>query len=322
MKIKKASPITKTPAAKTGVRVYRSDSARLAHIGNGDGVGAGVGRDHAAQLKHAQRLLAEGLLAGAAQVLGLLDAGVADHVFKIFHAGSLFLAQVHHGGDDLVIAADLALDDGLAVDQADDGTQAQQFPRKGGGSRNAAALLHLAEAVGSQDDLHLVHLDFKFVEDVAQLGAVAQFAGQLADVPAEHHRIGVAVQQVNPHLVLGALFPEHPLGDDGVVIGGGAAAVDADVDHVGVAGVHIFTVLLTELDGGDGCGGRHALGLAHQSVEFLVVAAHPLQVIGAVQQDVEAHDVDAVLVGQRLGDVARGVGQDRDFVHSNPHFHS
>ena len=132
----------------------------------------------------------------------------------------------------------------------------------------------------------------------------------------------MAVQQVDLHLVLGALLPQHALGDDRVVVGGRAGPVDGDMDHVGVAGVHILAVFLAELDGGDGRGGGHALGLAHQLVEFFVGAADPLEVIDTVQQDVEAHDVDAVLVGQRLGDVAGGVGQDGDFVHSSPHFHS
>ena len=57
------------------------------------GVGAGVGRDHAAQLKHGQRRLAKGLAAGLFQISGLRDVGVADHILKILHIPGALLAH-------------------------------------------------------------------------------------------------------------------------------------------------------------------------------------------------------------------------------------
>ena len=40
-----------------------------------------------------------------------------------------------------------------------------------------------------------------------------------------------------------------------------------------------------------------------------------------IQQDVEAHDVNAVFFGHLLRDIAGGIGQDRDLAHNFPHFH-
>ena len=154
---------------------------------------------------------------------------------------------------------------------------------------------------------------------MADLGTVLQLAGHLAQVPAEHHRIGVGVQQVDLQVVLRALLPQHALGHQGVVVGGGTGFIDGHMDDIGVALVHILAVLLAELDGR--CG-RHTLGCAHLIVELGVGAAFPLNVIHIVQQDVEAHDVDAVLLGQFLRHVAGGIGQDRDLAHNVPHFHS
>ena len=108
-------------------------------------------------------------------------------------------------------------------------------PHDRGGGRDAAALLHLLEAVGSEDDLHLVHLGLKLADDVAELRAVLQFAGHLAQIPAEHHRVGVGVEQMDIQVVFRALLPQHPLGHDGVVVGGRAGAVDGDMDDIGVA---------------------------------------------------------------------------------------
>ena len=123
-------------------------------------------------------------------------------------------------------------------------------------------------------------------------------------------------------MVLRALLPQHPLRHDGVVVGGGAGAVDGHMDDVGVALVHILAVLLTELDGGDGSRGGDALSGPHLVVELLGGVFLALHNILVVQQDMEAHDVDAVFFGQLLRDVAGGVGQNRNFAHSIPHFHS
>ena len=205
------------------------------------------------------------------------------------------------GGDDLVVAAHLALHPGLAVDEGDDGADAHQLAHDRGGGRDAAALLHLLEAVGSEDDLHLVHLGLKLADDVAELRAVLQLAGHLAQIPAEHHRVGVGVEQMDVQVVFRALLPQHPLGHDGVVVGGRAGAVDGDMDDIGVALVHILAVFLTELDGGDGSRGGDALGGAHLVVELLGGVLFTLHDVFVVQQDVEAHNVDAVFSASSCG---------------------
>ena len=94
------------------------------------------------------------------------------------------------------------------------------------------------------------------------------------------------------------------------------------MDDIGVALVHILAVFLTELDGGDGSRGGDAFGCAHLVVELLGGVLFTLHDVFVVQQDMEAHNVDAVFLGQLLRDVAGGVGQNRDFAHSVPHFHS
>ena len=157
---------------------------------------------------------------------------------------------------------------------------------------------------------------------MAELRAVLQFAGHLAQIPAEHHRVGVGVEQMDVQVVFRALLPQHPLRHDGVVVGGRAGAVDGDMDDIGVALIHILAVFLTELDGGDGSRGGDALGGAHLVVELLGGVLFTLHDVFVVQQDVEAHNVDAVFLGQLLRDVAGGVGQNRNFAHSVPHFHS
>ena len=94
------------------------------------------------------------------------------------------------------------------------------------------------------------------------------------------------------------------------------------MDDIGVALVHILAVFLTELDGGDGSRGGNALGGAHLFVELLIGAALTLDIVYIIQQDVKTHNINAVLLGQLLRDVAGGVGQNRNFAHSVPHFHS
>ena len=84
---------------------------------------------------------------------------------------------------------------------------------------------------------------------MADLGTVLQLAGHLAQIPAEHHRIGVRIQQVDLHMVLRALLPQHALCHQGVVVGGTAGLVDGHMDHIGIAFVHILAVFFTELDG-------------------------------------------------------------------------
>ena len=266
--------------------------------------------------------MAELFAAGLGQILHLINGGVTQQILHIVQALGVLLADRDHGGDNLIVTPDLALHLGFAVHHPDDGAQAQQLARKGGSRRDAATLFHLLEAVRSNDDLGPVHLVVELIQHMAQLGAVLELAGHLAEVPAEHHGVGVAVHQMDLHLVFGALFPQHILGHNGVAVGGAAGTVEGNVDHIGITCVHILTVFLAELDGGQGCGGGHALGFPHQVVELLVGAAHPLQVVHTVQSDVDAHNINAILVGQLLRDVAGGVGQDCNFAHNVPHFHS
>ena len=247
---------------------------------------------------------------------------MADHIIKVLHTFAALFGQLHHGGHDLVIAAHLGLYLGLSIDQGDDGADAHQLAHDSGGGRDAAAFLHLLQAVRSENDLHFVHLGLELLNDVADLRAVLQLACHLTDIPAKGHGVGVRVQQVDPQVVLRALLPQHPLGHHGVVVGGGAAAVDGHMDHIGVALVHILAVLFAELDGGDGSRGGNALGGTHLFVELLIGAALTLDIVYIIQQDVKAHNINAVLLGQFLRNIAGGIGQDRDLAHNVPHFHS
>ena len=256
------------------------------------------------------------------QICGLRDLGVADHILKVLHIPGALLAQLHHGGHDFFIAAHLGLYLGLAVDQGNDGAHAHQLAHDGCCGRDAAALFHLPQAVRPQHNLHAVHLLFKFVDDVADLCAVLQLACHLAQIPAEHHRISVRVQQVDVQMVLRALLPQHTLCHQGVVVGGGTGLVDGHMNDIGVALVHILAVFFTELDGRDGGGRGHALCRAHLIVEFGVGAVHTLNIVHIIQQDVETHNINAVLFGHLLRDIAGGISQDRDLAHNFPHFHS
>ena len=294
----------------------------MANVDQRDGVGAGVGGDDAAQREDDERVFAESFAAGPDEVVLLGDVGVTDHIIEVLHALGALFAQVDHGGDDLVVAAHLGLHLGLAVDEGDDGADAHQLTHDGGSGGDAAALLHLLEAEGTEDDLDLVHLRLKLVDDMADLRAVLQLAGHLAHIPAKGHGIGVRVQQVDLQVVLRALFAQHPLRHDGVGVGGGAGAVDGHMDNVRIAFVHVLAVFFAELDGGDGGSGGHALSGTHLIVKFGVGAAFTLHIVHIVQQDVEAHDVDAVFFGHLLRDIAGGIGQDRNLAHNVPHFHS
>ena len=80
--------------------------------------------------------------------------------------------------------------------------------------------------------------------------------------------------------------------------------------------------LSSEADGSDGSRGGNALGGAHLFVELLIGAALTLDIVYIIQQDVKAHNINAVLLGQLLRDIAGGIGQDRDLAHNVPHFHS
>ena len=75
-----------------------------------------LAENDAAQLKGDERRLAEGFAASLFEVGGLRDVGVADHIVEIFHAFAPLLGQLHHGGHDLVITADLGFHLGLAVE--------------------------------------------------------------------------------------------------------------------------------------------------------------------------------------------------------------
>ena len=247
---------------------------------------------------------------------------MADHILKILHIPGTLLAQIHHGGHDFFIAAHLGLYLGLAVNQGNDGTDAHQLAHDGCGGGDAAAFFHLPQAVRPQHDLHAVHLPLKLVDDVADLCAVLQLACHLAQIPAEHHRVGVGVQQMDVQMVLRTLLPQHSLCHQGVVVGGGAGLVDGHMDDIRVALVHILAVLFTELDGRDGSGRGHTLCRTHLVVELGVGAVHTLNIVHIIQQDVEAHDINAVFFGHLLRDIAGGIGQDRDLAHNFPHFHS
>ena len=247
---------------------------------------------------------------------------MADHIIKVLHAFAALFAQLHHGGHHLVIAAYLGFHLGFAVDQGDDGTNAHQLAHNSSSGRDASALFHLLQAVGAQNDLHAVHLLFKLPDHMADLCAVLQLAGHFAQIPTEHHGIGVGVQQMDLQVVLRALFPQHPLCHEGVIVGGRAGFVDGYMNDISIALVHVLAVFFAELDGGDGGSGGHALSGTHLIVKFGVGAAFTLHVVHIVQQDVEAHDVDAVFFGHLLRDIAGGIGQDRNLAHNVPHFHS
>ena len=143
---------------------------------------------------------------------------------------------------------------------------------------------------------------------MADLCTVLQLAGHFAQIPTEHHGIGVGVQQMDLQVVLRALFPQHPLCHEGVIVGGRAGFVDGYMNDISIALVHVLAVFFAELDGGDGGSGGHALSGTHLIVKFGVGAAFTLHVVHIVQQDVEAHDVDAVFFGHLLRDIAGGIG--------------
>ena len=177
-----------------------------------------------------QGTVAELLLALLDQVIHRGNVGAGDHVLEVLvdvvHAAAHVLDQrAGHGG----VAAHLGLHLALAVDQADDGTQAQQLAREGGGSRNTAALLHHLQAEGGKHHLGPGEAIVQHVHHIFQLSAVAQKAGGLADRPAVDEGIGVAIHNVHPQLVAGALLVQQVHAHHGGVVGGAAGGVDAHI---------------------------------------------------------------------------------------------
>ena len=75
--------------------------------------------------------------------------------------------------------------------------------------------------------------------------------------------------------------------------------------HVGVALVHVFAVLLAELDGGDLRGAGHALGGAQHLIKFVKAEVPALHIAHAVQCDDKGQDVDVVLLFQFGGGCRR-----------------
>ena len=132
----------------------------------------------------------------------------------------------------------------------------------------------------------------------------------------------MAVDDLNLHRVAGALLLQQLHGLDGVVVGAGAARVDAQVHQVGIALVRIARVNIAELQLGDGGGGGHALGVAHHLVKLVVGKVLALHVLHTVKVDGEAHDLDAVLIRKLLRNVGTGICQKTYLAHFTSSLHS
>ena len=141
-------------------------------------------------------------------------------------------------------------------------------------------------------------------------------------MPAEHHGIGVAVQHLDAQLVAGAFLGQHLHRLQGVVVGAGTVAVDAQVHQVGVALVHIALVDLAPLQLGDGGRGGHTLGVAHDLVELVVGEILALNVLGAVHVDGEPDEFDPVLFRKLLRNVGGRIRQKANFAHFTSSLHS
>lgn len=297
--------------------------AGMARVDNGNAVGAGVGADNAAQLEHNDRRMAECLFAGLDKLVALGGAGrVSHHVGGVLHGIDAALHPFDHGGGHSGVAAHLGFDLGDARVQADDGADAQQVTHHGSGGADAAGLLHLLQAVCGQADLHAVQALLHLLHAGGKLAAVTHLAGALAQIPAVGHRVGVAVDELDVQLMAGALLGQHLRTFDGVVVGTGSRAVDAQMHQVGIALVHIALVNLAPLQLSDGGGGGHALGVAHHLVKLVIGEILALHVFHAVQVDGEAHDLDAVLVRKLLRNVGTGIRQKTDLAHFTSSLHS
>ena len=124
----------------------------LALVGNGQGVRAGIGAHRAAQLEDIHRRMPELLFAELFQLLEFFRViGVGQLVFGIGQAFHPALHILDHGRSHSRVSPHLGLHPGLAVDQADDGAQAQQLARKSGGSGLGLALCSsIAQAHGTE----------------------------------------------------------------------------------------------------------------------------------------------------------------------------
>ena len=267
--------------------------------------------------------MAKGLFAQLHQLVPLGSAGgVGYHIGGVLHRIDAALHPFDHGRGHSGITAHLGLDLGDTGVQADDGTDAQQVAHHGSGSADAAGLLHLLQAVSRQANLHAVQLALQLVHTGGKLAAVAHLAGTLAEIPAVGHRIGVAVDDLNLQLMVGALLGQHLGALDGVVVGAGTGGVDAQVHQVGVALVHIALVNFAPLQLGDGGGGGHALGLAHHLIKLVVGKVLALHILGAIQVDGEAHHLNAVFVRKLLRNIGTGIRQKTDLAHFTSSLHS
>ena len=295
----------------------------MSFIDDGNGIGAGVGADNAAKLEHDQRRMAERLSAKLSQFIPLGGAGgVGHHVGGVLHRIHAALDPFQHGSRHGGIAAHLCLDLRDTGVQADDGADAQQVTHHCGGGADTAGLFHLLQAVGSKADLYAVQLLLQLTHTGGQLAAVAHLAGTLAEIPAVGHRIILTVDDLDLHCEVGALLLEQLDSLDGVVIGAGAAGVDAQVDQIGIALIDIAGINITELQLGNGRGGRHALRIAHHLVELVVRKVLALHVLNTVKVDGKAHDLDAVLVRKLLRNIGTGIRQKTDLAHFTSSLHS
>ena len=215
-----------------------------------------------------------------------------------------------------------ALDLGDVLTFSGGQADAQQITHHCGGSTDAAGLFHLLQAVGGQADFHAVQLLLQLGHAGGQLAAIAHLAGTLTEIPAVGHGVGVAVDELDVQLMAGALLGQHLRTFDGVVVGTGSRAVDAQMHQVGIALVHIALVNLAPLQLGDGGGGGHALGVAHHLVKLVIGEILALHVFHAVQVDGEAHDLDAVLVRKLLRNIGTGIRQKTNLAHFTSSLHS
>ena len=115
------------------------------------------------------------------------------------------------------------------------------------------------------------------------------------------------IDQMNLHLVAGALVFQQFGSLYGVIVCAGTTGVDAQVHKVLYTSVYIFGIDIHPFQLGDGGGGGYAFGLAHHLIELVVGHVFAFQVFLAVQHNVEPNHINAVFIGQFLRNVGAGI---------------
>ena len=197
------------------------------------------------------------------------------------------------------------------VPQLDAGLQVQQVGAQRGHGGAAAALYHIVQTVQHKAGFHLFGV---LVQSRHHIVQILHGTAQLQSLQNHQTLAAAQVPGVNyPHIweILG--------GNKGILVAGGEAGTQADVD-VAVAAVRVFPEQLL-IDGNtSGGGGAETAAVGNVPENFRRGDGHIVQVLLVLLHHNQGNQINMVLFQQLPGQVAGAVGSDFD-VHWTDPFH-